>query len=145
MTFINLIHYVGARFGIQGLDYSIVLDFNSVGIYNLGNVYTIYYAFIKDFGYVGVILLVALMAVICQVVFEKMRATYSKSNFFSIIYCFIVGLLAFSYFSNKFYESIFDMNFLKYLICWCLLNFFFGKSRIRLNIRGVKFRLRDNG
>lgn len=140
MTFINIIHYIGARFGIQGLNYSISLNYNSIGAYALGNVYTIYYAFIKDFGYIGMLLLVALMAIISQVVYEKMKTTYTRSNILSIVYCFIVGLLAFSFFSNKFYEGVFDMNFIKYIVCWYLLDVVFGKRKTFIKSPKLVFR-----
>lgn len=129
-TFVNLWNYYGVKYDVSEYIFSPILPYNSVNGLGLGNVYTLYFAFVKDFGYLGLFILVSLMAIISQFIYEKMKQKYVTSNMFTILYGFIVGLLALSFFSNKFYETVFDVTFVKYIICWILLNTFFNKNKL---------------
>lgn len=132
LTFIGLINYLGARFGVPGWRYSVIEDYNAIGDLALGNVYSTYYAFIKDFSYIGVVALAALMAIITQLNFEHMKNSYTKTNLPAIFYGFISGTLAFSFFSNKFYETVFSPSSIKYVLCWIALNILFGKMKLKI-------------
>ena len=135
-TFINLYKWLGPRFGITNTKFA--LSFLSVNGYNLGNVYTIFYPFIYDFGYAGIGILVLLMAIICQVLYEKIR--FSNRSLFVdskvVAYGYMFSTVLFSYFSNKFYEQIFSAVFIYSLIIWYLYKKFFFKIRFKIRKKG---------
>ena len=60
-TFVNLVKAIG-RFFISGFDqYYLINPYQSVNGYYLGNVYTTFKAYIHDFGYIGMIILIIIM------------------------------------------------------------------------------------
>ena len=129
-TFVNLGSSVRRILGLKAIK-TVDLPFLSVGHYNLGNVYTTFYAFVYDFGYTGFIILTALMAWISQSVFEKVRRLSISNNNVSIavlIYGKIAVALLLSFFSNKFYEDIFSIVFLRTVIYWAIFNMFLYKG-----------------
>ena len=65
LTFIRLINWLGIKFGESSLVYELDLPFLSYRNYDLGNVYTTFYAFIYDFGFLGVVFLTGFMAIVC--------------------------------------------------------------------------------
>ena len=101
----------------------------------MGNVYTVFYPFIYDFGYVGVVVLTALMAFVCQVCYELGRNSKNRrvSLLFTIIYGTITSTLLLAFFSNKFYENIFTVEFVKRVIILVgfdiIFNMFFLKTK----------------
>ena len=84
--------------------------------YFLGNVYTTFYAFIVDFGFIGCLIAVAIMGLISQCTF--LVALYSRSSYSVavIIYAYMAFQLFLSFFSSNFYQNIFNTGFLKFLI-----------------------------
>lgn len=109
ITFIQLINWIGRKFEISSLVYEYDLPFLSYQNYNLGNVYTTFYAFIYDFGLVGVVVLTGIMAAICTWLYNKVKASsiieYNIS-FIVICYAYLVNDLIMLSFSNRFYETI---------------------------------------
>ncbi len=122
-----------------GIDSSILqfdLPFLSVNGYSLGNVYTVFYSYLYDFGYIGVPILVSLMAFISQVFFEKFKRFRLNQGvpISVLVYARIFSALAFSFFSNKFYENMFNFSFFEIIVIWILLNWFLcGKSLIKIS------------
>lgn len=140
-TFRPIITTIGKKIGFKGYeDYKLDLPFRSVGKYNLGNVYTTFYPYMYDFSYIGLIILVIIMAVISQIVYEcAIRPRDKKTpSIWSISYGVISACLLLSFFSNKFYENIITMEFLKQLIVWYLCTLFFCK--LDLNNLRKKFK-----
>jgi len=131
-TFINLYKWIGPKFGIKDVEFA--LTFLSVNGYNLGNVYSIFYPFIYDFGYPGVAAMVFLMAFICQFLYEKIRRKKNVETVETktVAYGYIFSAVLFSYFSNKFYEQIFSAVFLYSLVFWFLFKLFFVQIRFTL-------------
>lgn len=134
-TFINIINWIAKRFGISSWSHGLDLPFqyNSYGK-GLGNVYTTFYSFLYDGGIIGLIICVVLLAVICEISF--LRATNiakrnnSKLNIYILCYAYIVPNLAMSFFSNKFYENIFNPLFILYLFIWIVLSYIFFDIRL---------------
>ncbi|MBO4901316.1 MAG: oligosaccharide repeat unit polymerase [Lachnospiraceae bacterium] len=111
--------------------YRLSIPFRYAGGMALGNVYTTFYAFIRDFGYIGVIILPFIMGFVSQKVYNKAKLSMKTdlSSSWLIIYGYIYYALAFSYFSNKFFEQIICVSMIKYIICLALLkSFFYGIS-----------------
>lgn len=134
-TLVYIIKWVGPFVGIN-TDYQLDLPFNSVNGYELGNVYTTFYPFIYDFGIFGLIFFVILMAGIIQFIYEYAKSARfkAKPNFSIILYNYLCSTIVFSFFSNKFYETVFTPNFLVYIILWNLYNLFFCTIRTKVYI-----------
>lgn len=132
-TFINLMNVIGPKLHLTNRIIVLDLPFRYVGTLTLGNVYTTFYAFIYDFGYRGVVILVALMAFISQSVYEFVRN--SKRTFYpaysNLIYAFMASTLIMSFFSNKFYEQIFNKGFVRMLIIWGIFDVVFCRIIFR--------------
>lgn len=89
-------------------------SFSSNGI-EIGNVYTMFYKIIYDFGYMGVIWWTGLMALYYSVTYGKIKSKISPHpiDFRLFIYAYLFNDLVMSAFSNRFYETIFDAPFIK--------------------------------
>lgn len=135
-TFIYLVHWFGGKFGLF-TDYVLDLPYQKVNGFNLGNVYSIFYPFIYDYGYFGVIWLTSIMALICQCFYELVKRFYntSKNIFYTVTYGYIFSSLIFSFFSNKFYEQHFSYGFFRTIIFWLLFDLFF--IRLKITERGI--------
>lgn len=131
-TFIYMIKWLGPVLGMNNTNYTLDIPFKVVNGVNIGNVYTTFYAFIYDFGYIGVFVLTALMAIISQLIYEKSRRKIFviKPSIYVLMYGFIIGSLLLSFFSNKFYEQNFNKQFIYSIIIWNLLNFFNFRIKI---------------
>lgn len=129
-TFVNIIKTIGPSIGLTNVSYALDLPFLQINGYNLGNVYTTFYPYIYDFGYSGVVFLVPLMAIILQVVYENSRVVKRGYPYLSlIIYGYMFSSIVLSFFSNKFYEQNFSLNFIMTVIIWILFDFFFCKIK----------------
>ena len=133
-TFRPIITTIGRKIGIKNYeDYKLDLPFRHVGKYNLGNVYTTFYPYIYDFGYIGLVILVAIMAAISQLVYDiaKRNKKPSIPSICSVAYGIVFSCLLLSFFSNKFYENIITAEFLKQIIIWYLCIMFFCKLDLK--------------
>ena len=102
-TFIYLVKSYGEKIGFKGYEpYKLDLPFQKVGDNDLGNVYTTFYPYIYDFGYVGEFILVLIMSIISHLVYEsiKIRKVDKNYNVLILSYGIIVSSLALSFFSN---------------------------------------------
>ena len=129
-TFFSLVQTLGQKIGFKDFkNYRLDLPFREVNGLNLGNVYTTFYPYIYDFGYIGEFILVLIMAVISQVVYEFVKNTKLNKNpkLSILIYSNIVNCLILSFFSNKFYENIIAMAMIKKIVFWAILNLIFCK------------------
>ena len=135
ITFIKLINWIGQKFGVSSLVYEYDLPFLSYQNYNLGNVYTTFYAFTYDFGLVGVVVLTGIMAAICIWLYNKVKASsiieYNIS-FIVICYAYLVNDLIMLSFSNRFYETIANIGTL------CRFVFLYILVHIANNVRIMK-------
>ena len=132
-TFINIVPTMGQLLGFNTKGYSLILPFRSSNGYELGNVYTTFYPYIYDFGYMGVVVLVGLMALFTQWNYECVkRVEIDKAPPMSIlVFEYIIGAVFFSFFSNKFYEYVANETFLRLIIIWVFMNYFHRKVRIK--------------
>ncbi|WP_353057365.1 oligosaccharide repeat unit polymerase [Lactiplantibacillus pentosus] len=100
----------------------------------LGNVYTTFYAFLYDFGYKGVVVLVMLMSLVSQFIFGKVRqfSRQGDISIYALIYGRIAVCLILSFFSDKFYEGIFAITFIKTVIWWIILRWVFVRHTVEV-------------
>lgn len=110
---------------------------------NLGNVYTIYYSFVHDLSYFGLIFFEMLMALISQISLVSMmrsRMSYFVLDFSKLIYGYILVKISFSFFSNWFFDNILSTGFIWCLIFWFILRAFMEydvqrkEGRVRIKI-----------
>lgn len=141
-TFIYAINHFARKFGKPSWRHQLDLPFLKVNGFNLGNVYTAYYAYLYDYGYMGVVFCTILMAAISQILFYK--AAYKKEKTISlyiIIYSYIGFAILFSFFSNKFYEMVFNITFVQYIIFWCIIKIFLLNIKFDKEMRmHIKFK-----
>ncbi|MCH5174680.1 MAG: oligosaccharide repeat unit polymerase [Prevotellaceae bacterium] len=112
------------------------LSFNRHGVYPLGNVYTTYYNFILDFGYIGAILCTGLMAFIASFFYRKVITSKfwhnGRLDLWMLFFASYMPAACFlSFFSNKFFESFTIHKTIKQLIVWWLLILVFqGRNKV---------------
>ena len=133
-TLYPLIQFANKKLHLKGTEvYKLDLPFRSVGDTNLGNVYTTFYAYVYDFGYIGVIVFTFIMAAICGYLFERIKKVkkteYPKLTI--LIYGVLFGCLVFSFFSNKFYEEVLSAVFIKKIIVWLACTYVFCKLDLK--------------
>ena len=120
-TFQPAINYFSSRFGIEEWKHTFDLPFQNINGRQLGNVYTTFYAYIYDFGLKGYFTLVPLMAALSQFLFQKACCSQREQIPASrLLYMYFFPNIAFSFFSNKFYEC-FSFPLIKFLVIWLLL------------------------
>lgn len=123
--------FLGKIFGAGGLNYKLDLPFQTINGYDLGNVYTMYYQFLYDLGYVGVFLFVLFFAVFIQFIYIKVKdfKDNGRISYSILVYGYLTNTLILAFFSNKFYEAVVNPSFIYVGIFWVLLNLFmFGRS-----------------
>lgn len=138
LTFIRLINWMGGKLGDSSLIYELDLPFLSYQNYILGNVYTTFYAFIYDFGFLGVVFLTGFMAIVCVWLYNKVNYVDIMSNKISlyvICYAYLLNDIVMLPFSNRFYESLVNIGFLHILIALFILVKIFNFS-IRRKLLG---------
>lgn len=120
-TFYAILPTFSKILGLNIGTYKLDLPFQVINGNSLGNVYTTFYPWLYDFGYMGVVILTGVMAIISQLIFNVARTKRNASLSLSqIIYSYIGSFIALSFFSNKFYESM-NTNFIyTVLICYLL-------------------------
>ena len=116
------------------------LPYRTEGGMPLGNVYTCFYPFIHDFGYIGIPILTILMGIICSVVWNEMLKPKPTSIIFIFLYSIISFGLLFSFFSNKFFESLVSFRLIKIVLFWFFLIWLMNYYKMIIQI---KFKLSD--
>lgn len=108
-------------------------NFQSVGSITLGNVYTMFFQFHKDFGMIGVFLMTMLIAVISSFIYMKAKHNESGINIFLLIYSSLAFCLVMGFFSSRFTELFFTMYYLKFLVFMLVLTKVANKYLIKGN------------
>lgn len=136
MSFARMINYLGGKLKINSWIYKLDLPPLYANGYVVGNVYTTFYSYIYDFGYCGVPVMMFIMGLISQTLYNKAKKPLKSRhqiNIWVILYAYIFYMLAFSFFSNKFYEGIVSIQFFKYIFYWLVIIYYL--ERIRFKIR----------
>ncbi len=138
-TMINVVNALGSLLGQPDWIHNLDNPYHYIGNIALGNVSTTFYAFMYDGGYIGVVGYTALFAAISQIIFQySLKAqTKQKISLSVIIYSYVWYTIVFSFFSDKFYEIIFNTAFLWTLFSWILLLAFFN-TRVSIKLKGIR-------
>lgn len=106
------------------------LNFQGIGTHPLGNVYTQFYSFHKDFGIFGTIVMTILIAALSMFFYKKSLYRIAKSaspNIYSFIYITMSFHIFMSFFSCKFCENILQVHFCKVVLCLGVCLFIFNQ------------------
>lgn len=135
-TFKNLYNYAGKIFNIEQFR-----SIKSVGRFmfsnngkEIGNVFTMFYPILYDFGFVCVFPFSFIIGIFYCKTYKKVlhRSNSNKIDFRLMIYAYLFNDLVMSAFSNRFYATIFDAPFIKFIIVAWILDFFLLQRRIVL-------------
>jgi oligosaccharide repeat unit polymerase len=131
-TFGIILSWINAKFHL-GWNVKTVLPFQKVDEISLGNVYTVFYAYIYDFGYIGFVILTALFAVLVQLIYEyaPLEKRTQKINFMIILNSYTLFLVAFSFFGERFFAAVLNTSFVKYILIWKFMIWFVTKLKVK--------------
>lgn len=107
-TFHHLYSFIGGRLHIPELIYNLHIPYISVKGHYLGNVYTMYYMFIEDFGYWGILPLTSIIAIYYNYSYNRLINIKTRKSCLSLrllIYGYLFNDLLMLTFSNRFYET----------------------------------------
>lgn len=116
---------------LTGIDKGDTGNFQSVGCFPLGNVYTQYRSFHEDFGILGTFLMTFVSAVIVMFVYNKAWYNKKKINLYLLLYTPMAFWLFMSFFSNTFINTLFRIGYLKAVFYISLYTFISNKYFIR--------------
>lgn len=132
-TLYALVNFIGRHFNMQSWIHPLDLPYRRIRGSGTGNVYTAFYSYLHDGGYVAFVIFISLQVFIAQWVF--FRVIYAKSkhriNLSIVIYSYILQSICFSFFSERFYQDVVNFTFVKMLISWWLLVFFFENVKVK--------------
>lgn len=132
-TFGQMLSWIGYRVGVDW-DIEIYLPFQKVNGISLGNVYTAFYAYIMDFGYIGFIILTSLFAFIAQLLYEYISEEKKTQiiNFRIILNSYMLFLVIFSFFGERFFAYTMNISLIKYILIWKLMIWYVTNLRIKV-------------
>lgn len=106
-----------------------------------GNVFTIYYSPIYDFGIVGMAILLMIMGIYYCYTYRRFfgeKETFSIININLLIYAYLFNDIIMSFFSNRFYETTFNPLFIKFALVAWIIDVVFIENDITLLGRRTK-------
>lgn len=129
-TFVTIYYFLIKHLNYPAQTYNLVLPFQSVNGYGLGNVYTVFYPWLYDFGYSGILFLTLIMASISEIIYEI--SIKSSQNIAPYIRLFYGGTVApcivFSFFSNRFFEAMNIITIIVTIVIYWFINHFLVKE-----------------
>lgn len=143
-TFQPFYNYLLPKLGRE--TYSLTLPFVKYSdTYGLGNVYTTFYQFLYDFGYVGLIILISIIAFFYTTEYRKLLSRPVVGTNFSFrlfVYAYLFNDLIMLIFSNRFYETITNVSTIKLFIFAYVFKsiivdraFVFGSAKIKIRLK----------
>ena len=129
-TFYALIPVISSWFGLDIPRYLVYLPFQYVNGYNLGNVYTTFYPWLYDFGYIGVIVMTFFVALISQYIYTRGKEGIGDNrSIYPLLYGYFGAFIFLSFFADNLIQKI-SLNLIYIIIIWIILNhFLFKKSK----------------
>lgn len=132
--------YLGGKYGISQYLYQLDLPFLKHNGLNTGNVYTTFYQFYYDFGYDGIVPLMAIIALYFSCAYRKI---YNNKPFTIIIYAYLFNDLIMLIFSDRFYETVASIGFVKHLLVTFILYKVLIDKGVALEYRhGIKLKFK---
>lgn len=121
-TFINIMQPISHIFDLNIPQYSLDLPFEYINGYGLGNVFTTFYPWLYDFGYVGVAIMTFIMSFVTEIIYDFARFGNNiyKPALSVLLYGYLASFVSLSFFSNKFFENI-NTSLVYIIFFWILL------------------------
>lgn len=119
-TFYDMIRWIGDKTGNTNLVYVRNLPFRYSNGHGMGNVYTMFYSLILDFGIAGGLGFIFLAGAITEIFYLKACETTKTVSLGKLMYMYYVPLIAFAFFANKFYPALVTISTLYIIIIWSL-------------------------
>ncbi len=133
-TFYALIPTISKWFHLNIPRYLVYLPFQYVNGYNLGNVYTIFYPWLYDFGYTGMAIMTFMMAFMSQFIYILGKRTVNKfMTVFPLLYGYFGAFIFLSFFADNIIQKI-SINLVYIIITWIVLNHLFLYNQKSINI-----------
>ncbi|MCT3408177.1 hypothetical protein DM475_04320 [Lactobacillus helveticus] len=118
-TFVNILPTLSRLFGFEVPEYKLDIPFQILNGHNTGNVATIFYSWLYDFGYMGVFVLSMVASIISEICYKLANKNYGF-RIIKLVYGYIGALLVLSFFSNRFFENL-NINFVYMILFWIVL------------------------
>lgn len=130
-TFSGILNFLANR-GI-GQPYDINLEFRFIEGRNLGNVYGAIRRYYNDFGYSGMMLLVALLGIVWATLYSRVTCySYRNTELCTIVFLFMVNTLLIIPIDDKFYTNIITPSFVIHLaLTYVLYKIIIQSRRVR--------------
>lgn len=140
-TFGYFYNYIGTAFHVDELIYNLTLPFRYANGVSVGNVYTMYYQFILDFGYIGVLPLTVIIAFYYfhnyHILIKKQGSIVSmRLIIFSMLFNDLIMLV----FSNRFFESALRTRTIRFYFWLLIIWVCYKKGLFSLTIRIKKLK-----
>lgn len=117
-TFYDIIRWIGDKTGNTNLVYVRNLPFRYSNGHGMGNVYTMYYSLILDFGIAGGLGFIFLAGVLVEFFYLKACEIRNTIGLGKLMYMYYVPLIGFAFFANKFYPAFVTISTLYIIIIW---------------------------
>lgn len=107
----------------------------------IGNVYTMFYKLAYDFGYLGIFPITFVMGLYYCGTYRKIMKQWPRRkriiDFRLLIYAYLFNDVIMSAFSNRFYETVFDAPFIKFVIMAWLIDYFLIENRKSFSVNPI--------
>ncbi|MEK0264814.1 O-antigen polymerase [Bifidobacterium mongoliense] len=125
VSFANLYEFIDSiTGGSTNRQWAEWFPFQSLGDVSFGNVYTVYYPFIRDWGIPGAISAIAVISFVSQFFFElvnaKIKNLTGTIRVSILVYSIIEYGVIFCFFSNWISSTIINTLFIRFIIIWFL-------------------------
>lgn len=108
------------------------LPFIFINGQSLGNVYTCFYDYYVDGGFLLILVFSLLSGFVSQVVFKKAKTSNkSKISIWKSVYGYLGANLLLSFFANRFYSNVFSVSFARMLVWMIVINWFLKHFEFR--------------
>lgn len=136
-TFHNFYSYIGSIFDISWLRYDLHQPYLYLNGHYLGNVYTMYYMFIEDFGYFGIVPLTSIVAWFYSSMYSRLKKMKKMFPFSLYIYSYMFSSIFTLVFTNRFYEDAMRAQAFR-VYFWLMIVLFCLRAGVFRNGRNIK-------
>ena len=128
-TLFSAVNFIGSKFGIDHWVHQHDMPFLRFKGVSSGNVYTTYYDYLHDGGYLALVGFVLLEAFVMQIALRNALKTsrYLDINLYLLFYSYFSSAILLSFFMNQFYPTVFSIRMVQLLLCCWFLRYFFTR------------------
>lgn len=120
-TFVTILPTLSRLFRFALPEYKLDIPFQILNGHNTGNVATIFYSWLYDFGYIGVGILTVVVSSVGEICYKFAKKS-TGLGIIKLVYSYIGALITLSFFSNRFFENL-NVNFIYMIVFWIILKY----------------------